>query len=123
MRHRIVNNIDVTECKFHSVSSFNDKDFCELHRCGTYDDLECQENPNCYFKQLARIKSEIFSLEDLITLQENDIARYCKALVEIEKKIRINCEEICGRKIENCTDISCLSQDILNIIRKAKEIE
>ena len=46
--------------------------------------------------------------------------RYRKALEEIEAATKINCEEICGRKFENCNDTSCFSVNILDIINKAK---
>lgn len=54
-----------------------------------------------------------------IGLVKND--RYRKALKEIEKATKINCEEICGRKFENCNDTSCLSAEVLDIINKAKK--
>ena len=43
-------------------------------------------------------------------------ACYRKALEEIEEVTKINCEEICGRKFEDCNDIHCFSAEILNII-------
>lgn len=46
--------------------------------------------------------------------------RYRKALEEIEKATKINCEEICGRKFEDCNDTSCFSAELLGIVNKAK---
>lgn len=46
--------------------------------------------------------------------------RYRKALEEIEAATKINCEEICGRKFEDCNDTSCFSAELLDIINKAK---
>lgn len=45
---------------------------------------------------------------------------YEKALKEIEKATKINCEEICGRKFEDCNDTSCFSAELLGIVNKAK---
>lgn len=47
-------------------------------------------------------------------------SRYHKALEEIEKATKINCEEICGRKFEDCNDTSCFSAELLGIVNKAK---
>lgn len=51
-------------------------------------------------------------------IEEND--RYRKALEEIEEIVKINCEEICGRKFEDCNDFLCPSKNIIDIINKAK---
>lgn len=51
-------------------------------------------------------------------IEEND--RYRKALEEIKEIVKINCEEICGRKFEDCNDFLCPSKNIIDIINKAK---
>lgn len=78
--------------------------------------LDCKE-------ECEKLKSESFTREELISMQEKDIERYCKALEEIEKIVKINCEEICGRKFEDCNDFLCSSKNILDIINKAKGTE
>lgn len=52
---------------------------------------------------------------------QDETNRYLKALEEIGKIVKINCEEICGRKFEDCNDFLCSSKNILDIINKAKD--
>ena len=47
------------------------------------------------------------------------VDEYKEALDEIEAETKINCEEICGRKFEDCNDLLCTSKSILDIINKA----
>ena len=101
MKPRVINGINVLKCKFHSVNTFNGKDTCELHRCGTYDSLRCEENPDCYYKQLAR------------KTQECD--RYRRALEKIEFEVT---EEM--KETEADTNAYGCFMEIINIINKAE---
>lgn len=69
--------------------------------------------------QVLQIGYEAYKKQTEYLLNEN--ARYRKALEEIEAATKINCEEICGRKFEDCNDIHCFSAEILDIINKVKE--
>lgn len=133
----MINGVDVSGCI--SFDKNNEYNIC------CYDDIRedkipfanfCVENKNCYYKQLKRKEQECEellkenqqlrnSLSDSLmfkfTGQENETNRYRKALEEIEAATKINCEEICGRKFENCNDTSCFSVNILDIINKAKD--
>ena len=89
---------------------------------------DCRNFPKCQFrqlmKQLARktqeyeelkeeyeaVKSESFTREELITLQEKDIDRYRKSLEEIE--------DICN--VADRYELEELQETIFNIINKAK---
>lgn len=96
----------------------------------------CKQSPNCYYKQLQRkeqecevLKSESFTREELITLQEKDINRYKQALEPFEdeyfkgldtkqiaelakKSIRLTTE---NRKLENkLSDIAGICEQILD---------
>lgn len=100
--------------------------------------LHIDTNRQCKGKKLKRIEELISACEAGYTdefiqkiygiIQEpeptiNDYSitgRYRKALEEIESVTKINCEEICGRKLEDCNDFLCTSMNILNIINKAK---
>ena len=124
MKKIIIDGVDVNGCRF-LVNRFSDRtDYC----CSELDTLLKCTKRNCYFKQLARKTQECKELKAYAQRQENQREKYykeylkkSKALEEIEKEVVINCEEICGKKVENCTDISCSSIRILDIINKAKE--
>ena len=68
------------------------------------------------------LKSESFTREELIGIQEKDIDRYRKALEEIEKELKedVYCEsQECGcDDFEEC--LNCVKTQILDIINKAK---
>ena len=121
----ITDGVDVSGCEWFKDGMCYAE--CDLEG---YTDWECHDEDinNCYFKQLARktqeceeLKSESFTRESLISMQEKDIDRYRKALEEIETVTKINCEEICGRKFTDCKDTSCFSVNILDIISRAKD--
>lgn len=74
------------------------------YKLGLIDDLkqECEE-----------LKSESFTREELITIQEKDIDRYLKALEEIEEVCKCNFHTPTLEEKE-------LADEILDIINKAK---
>lgn len=90
----IIDGVDVSGCEYFRPNSTLT---CSLGFGGSCDYK--YSDKQCRFKQLAR---------------------YRKALEEIEAATKINCKEICGRKFEDCNDTSCLSAEFLNIINKAK---
>lgn len=71
-------------------------------------------------KQLKTSEKWRINAESLNEKLELNNGRYRKALEEIEKIVKINCEEICGRKFEDCNDTSCFSAELLGIVNKAK---
>lgn len=77
---------------------------------------ECKELEEQDYKNLKIIHSDFNQIKSLRA--EN--TRYRKALEEIEEIAKINCEEICGRKFEDCNDFLCPSKNIIDIINKAK---
>ena len=125
----IINGVNVSGCKCYNK---NIKTDCLLY---PLQPDACKNNPNCYFKQLARktqeyeeLKSESFTREGLITLQEKDIDRYREALEEIEGVVK-EMHSICIEEIsitasqlndriyrESCERF----KQILDIINKAK---
>lgn len=131
----IIDGVDVSACI--SFNKCNGKNLC------CYDDTRedkipfanfCVENKDCHFKQLARKTQECEELKEQLqanqptgicetcmakAILQND--KYCKALKEIEEIVKINCEEICGRKFEDCNDFLCSSKNILDIINKVKD--
>ena len=143
----IIDGVDVSKCRYFLKDTegqdYDTDEFvkgcCEAKgSCIGYEFAGyglCRGDKDCYFKQLARKTQECEELEELLKLRTNDridkleraiirrnakIDRYHKALDEIEKATKINCEEICGRKFEDCNDTSCFSAELLNIINKAR---
>ena len=70
-------------------------------------------------QEYEALKSESFTREELITLQEKDIDRYRKALEEIEEVIKSPCAEDCVYyESSRCYD--CIKTSILDSISRAK---
>jgi predicted RNase H-like nuclease len=64
----IIDGIDVCKCEFYcSTAKFHKCDClgAKPRKDSTVENLNCEENPNCYFKQLARAKEEIEKLRNL----------------------------------------------------------
>ena len=106
----IINKIDVTECAYRRKNPHN---FCmcasiknessniiELTRY-----VQCEYNPNCYFKQLKR--------------KEQECGNYKEALDEIEKIVKQTCSQRCTNDCLG-TKKHCGYGHILNIINKVK---
>lgn len=120
----IINGVDVSKCDKLIVNQLYG------YACNCEEDTHiissCKNRHNCYYKQLARktqeceeLKSESFTRESLISMQEKDIDRYRKALEEIEEIVKdwyknewscYMCRKNMDKKLE----------DILDIINKAK---
>ena len=75
-------------------------DECKLYDCGTCNSeqvpsLNCNDNPNCYFKQLQRLKAEnerlkkqleIYDEEDItVQISQNQLEEYTRLKAENEK--------------------------------------
>ena len=71
-------------------------------------------------KEYEELKNKIKKLRKNLALEIELTARYRKVLEEIKEIVKINCEEICGRKFEDCNDFLCTSKNIFDIINKAK---
>lgn len=131
----------ICKYKFEDKEKFNGKSYCtcfnELcedlafvcdHNCQIYEDFkqlarktqECEELK----KKLRKLESENVTLQNRyqqIVGATTEAARYREALEKIEEIVKINCEEICGRKLEDCNDFLCPSKNIIDIINKAKD--
>jgi predicted RNase H-like nuclease (RuvC/YqgF family) len=64
MSETIINGIDVSECEHHYTNPVNGTIY---HGCAIYEqvnelgysqDTLCEQNPDCYFKQLKRLQEE-----------------------------------------------------------------
>lgn len=120
----IIHGVNIIDCDNYYVEQETDQVKCDLS--GEY----CRENKNCFYKQLARktqeckeLKSESFTREELISIQEKDIDRYRKALEEIEGLVKNFCKdcndyENCNWDKEGC--YYSLIPNLKDIINKAK---
>lgn len=87
----IINGIDVTECTYRRQKPHN---FCMcasvINESGNIIELtryvQCEYNPNCYFKQRARAKGEIAELTSIINKSAERFANdYLETFKENEK--------------------------------------
>ena len=94
----MINGVDVNRC-----IDFNKRDKVSCYHI-LYD--KCNENPNCYFKQLARSTQRIKDLEERITNHSNEIEEYCSKLADKDKE----CEELKERleRIEEDLKYQCV---------------
>lgn len=86
----------------------------------------CANDTNCYFKESARakeenekLKSENFTFEELIKIQEKLIDKYKQALNEIEVNI-LKYQELTFDKPRTMQENDCI-YNILSIINQVKE--
>lgn len=130
MNKTIVNGIDISKCEFSDGLDWHI--FC---CCGDLreDDISfrnlCEDNPDCYFKQLARIKEENVELQkDCPKVCKSD--SYKQALESIENYINNTCatsQRTCDFYY-SCSDCGRLSEKelinkIQDIINKTKSSE
>ena len=159
----IIDGVDVSECKHYEYKSLKD---CEMRYPESGDceigllnylfngnlDIEkfCKDNPNCYFKQLARkTQLSIKQSKELIrlrkelqesTVKNRNLKQECEELENKIKKLRKNLaleieinyryrkaleeiEEFCITYSDNHDAYETVYKYILDIINKAKEEE
>lgn len=91
----IIDGVDVSGCEFHQIDA--NELYPKAHYCGSMKNTFCENDPNCYYKQLAR-KTQEYSelleqhkeLDDRVNRmieEKYNLARECEAL----KK---ECEEL-----------------------------
>ena len=125
MNKVIINKVDVSECGFYHPEYDN---YCHIALAFSEnygERLECKDNPNCYYKQLQRLKEEkqelsieIVSLTSkLFTLEKsrNDLSQGINKLYKALQEIR----EIAGL-IANTNCNYVIEAD--NIIKKINEV-
>lgn len=113
-----INGIDVSECRHHYTNPVNGVIY---HACAIYEqknelgywqDTLCEQNPNCYFKQLKRLQEENEKLKEKIKSE-----KYIKenALQEATK-YSMKCGEF-RQALEEIREISkqCMTKDLCSI--------
>lgn len=99
----IIDGIDVSKCNWCDFEP-NAEPYCRIN---DGEDLSCEDNPNCNFKNLKR--------------KEQECKNYKQALDEIEKIAINDCENCAECTTELNFKESCPIFEILDIISKTKE--
>lgn len=135
----IIDGVDVSECGFFHPE-YGDK-YCHIALAFSeeYSDcMECKDNPDCYFKQLQRLKAENEELKEELKRQEEDISTACVDCANLQnlsnalEKIRevaktvinsANCNNCDGvGYYDGCKDINCGDYAIRKIFDKINEV-
>lgn len=102
----IIDGVDVSECESHQIEA--NELYPKAHYCGSIKNTFCEDNPNCYFKQLARktqiVEQQQKTLDELIgcvslweefTEEESKLAKDSSIadLVVLLRKKTQECEE------------------------------
>ena len=117
----IIDGVNVSKCKHYEKHSFYDcNETCEDN--GAIVCTNCEDNSNCYFKQLQRKEQECEKLKAYAQRQENQREAYYKEFLKKDKAL----EEI-EKIVEIAKEDYRMPEDewnkILDIINKAKDGE
>lgn len=102
----LIDGYNVAECEFIS----------ESNKCDVLEIFECEDYPNCYFKQLQRMKAENEELKEKVKLLDSmtgifsarQAKKYHQALEKIKRIVNKFCSDcICLNK--NCK--GCVADD------------
>ena len=128
----MIDGVNITGCAWCDFEP-DAEPYCRIN---DGEDLGCEDNPNCYFKQLARSTQRIKDLEERIINHSNEIEEYCSRLADKNKKcekyeqaltvIKEIAEQFCNacqefepeKKGSNC--MYCNYGKILDIIDKVR---
>lgn len=118
----IIDGVNVGECKHYERHSFYDcNETCEDN--GAIVCTNCEDNPDCYFKQLARKTQECEGLKDFARRAENQREIYYKEFLRTNSALE-EIKKVCLEDTYTFTDGTQIRydslDDILDIINKAK---
>ena len=88
MTELIINGVDISECKHYSVVEYSNSNngYLEIRDyCSIYTNNQYEQNPNCYYKQLKRIRQELQEAMDNYVKATN---YYENKLVQIKRIIK-----------------------------------
>ena len=78
-KQMLIDGVDVSECEcFYINNSHHERKECINPYCKGL----CEDNPNCYYKQLARAKNQIADLSKMVEAREQEC---CQLKAENEK--------------------------------------
>lgn len=92
----IIDSIDVSKCEFLIIN--NDKHLCRCIKSDLFGGIEfvenarkgnCEDNPNCYFKQLKRKEQALDEIEKYLDAQQKYFdGEYYHNLLDIINKVK-----------------------------------
>ena len=87
----IINGVDVSECKHYSVVEYSNSNngYLEIRNyCSIYTNNQCEQNPNCYYKQLKKTQQELQQAMDnyvkATNYYEDKLAQIKRIINEVE---------------------------------------
>lgn len=120
----IIDGVDVSECSYGELEKYIFKCSCEYN--ARTASMFCKDNPNCYFKQLARAEDKINYMEEYIKIVENtrnDLKRELEQKEQECKELMKDCPKVCKSdiykqaldEIEKCIkDVICKEECGIN---------
>lgn len=119
----IVDNIDVSKCEFLIIT--NDKHLCRCIKSDLFGGIEfvenakngnCEDNPNCYFKQLQREKQNSQEAADT-SIKEFNRAEELNTLLKYKQQ---ECDRL---KHDNDYEVGALEKTIDNLTAENEDLE
>lgn len=90
----MIDGVDVSGCEFYQIEA--NELYPKAQYCGSMGNAFCEDNPNCYYKQLARKTQEYKELEKYAQAQENQRETYYKEFLKLSQE-----NEELKRKLSN----------------------
>lgn len=129
----IITGVDVSECEFFDGSHLCkcDETIIDEHKklknIFSVKYVNCRDNYNCYFKQLARKTQECEELKERLERTEEDLKYQCVDCMNVKsgryRKALDEIEYYCNKQISLTGDLPfrTTESDILDIINKVKK--
>ena len=114
----IIHNVDVSGCKYYIADNgvqyngcYKLTDICECNK----EDYFCDDNPNCYYKQLQREKQDSQEARDTAIKEFNRAEKLSQTLTDIRK--------IAKKQVKRSPDGETFARpEIKQIIQKINEV-
>ena len=88
----MIDGVDVAECFHFDKDDYANKNTSYCMCDGNMSDI-CQENPNCYYKQLKQKEEECEMLKCGLGLSNSYVNKYFQALQEIKEFVENEMEQ------------------------------
>lgn len=121
----IIDGVDVSECKHYERHSFYDcNETCEDN--GAIVCTNCEDNPDCYFKQLARKEQEINNVQEYYKELRSNVTELANKYVQLRRQLKEKeqeCEELKAESFTREELITIQEKDIDHYRRAFEEID
>ena len=87
----MIDGVDVGGCRFYQIKA--NKLYPKAQYCGSMRNIFCEDNPNCYFKQLQEEKFENLNNRQIVESAENLIYENSELIKNLEEK-KQECEKL-----------------------------